>query len=319
MQMTTATRILLLIAALFILKPGNAQAALSCATNAGTLQFGSVTVTTGSSATATNTVTLSCNGVTSATTAYVCVGIAADPNGLATSATNRYLTSGSNRLAYGTYTDATYTTGWGSWSWTSGGSSGKVYSVAVPANGTGTTTVTIYARLGSSQTFAAGSYSGFMRIQTSAASTTAISNCDGRTNAGTANAFATATVAASCMVSASDLNFGTVGLLASEVTGSTSLAVTCTSGTAYTIGLNNGLTGTGPTQRKMTNGSASVTYGLYRDASGTLPFGSTSGTNTYSGTGTGVVQSVPVYGRVPAQTTPTQGLYSDTIVATVTY
>ncbi|CAN7582276.1 spore coat U domain-containing protein [Pararhizobium sp. LjRoot238] len=158
-----------------------------------------------------------------------------------------------------------------------------------------------------------------MRIQTSAASTTAISNCDGRTNAGTANAFATATVAASCMVSASDLNFGTVGLLASEVTGSTSLAVTCTSGTAYTIGLNNGLTGTGPTQRKMTNGSASVTYGLYRDASGTLPFGSTSGTNTYSGTGTGVVQSVPVYGRVPAQTTPTQGLYSDTIVATVTY
>ncbi|CAN7608747.1 spore coat protein U domain-containing protein [Pararhizobium sp. LjRoot255] len=40
---------------------------------------------------------------------------------------------------------------------------------------------------------------------------------------------------------------------------------------------------------------------------------------SYSGTGTGVAQSVPVYGRVPAPTTPTQGLYSDTIVATVTY
>lgn len=319
MRMKTLTRILLFPAALFILKPGEARAALSCATNAGTLQFGSVTVTTGSSATTTNTVTLSCSGVTSATTAYVCVGIAADPNGLATSATNRYLASGSNRLAYGTYTDATYTTGWGSWSWASGGSSGKVYSVAVPANGTGTASVTAYARLGGSQTFVAGSYSGFMRIQTAVPSTTAITRCDGQTSAGTANAFATATVAASCMITASDLNFGSVGLLASEVTGSTSLAVTCTSGTAYTIGLNNGLTGTGPTQRKMTNGAVSVTYGLYRDASGTLPFGNTSGTNTYSGSGSGVSQAVTVYGRVPVQTSATPGSYSDTIVATVTY
>jgi len=318
MQMTTATRILLLIAALFILKPGNAQAALSCATNAGTLQFGSVTVTTGSSATATNTVTLSCNGVTSATTAYVCVGIAA--NNLDTSATNRYLTSGSNQLAYGTYIDPTYTTGWGSWSWASGGSSGKLYSVAVPANGTGTATVTVYARLGSSQTFAAGSYIGYIRIQTSVPSTAAITNCDGRTSAGTANAIASATVAASCMVTADALNFGSVGLLTSEITGSTSLSVTCTSGTAYTIGLDGGVSGaTNPTQRKMTKGSEFITYGLYRDASGTLPFGSTSGTNTHSDTGTGLAQSVPVYGRVPAQTTPTPGLYSDTIVATVTY
>ncbi|MBW9064457.1 spore coat U domain-containing protein [Rhizobium herbae] len=317
--MTTVTRISLLLAALFILKPGAARAALSCATSAGTLAFGSVTVTTGSSATATNTVTLSCSGVTSATTAYVCVGIAADPNGLATSATNRYLTSGSNRLQYGTYTDATYTMGWGSWSWASGGTAGKVFTVAVPANGTGTASVAIYARLSSTQTFAAGSYSGFMRIQTSVPSTTAITNCAGSTSAGTANALASATVAASCMISASDLNFGTVGLLASEVTGSTSLAVTCTNGTAYTIGLNNGLTGTGPTQRKMTNGTASVTYGLYRDASETLPFGNTSGTNTYSGSGSGVSQAVTVYGRVPAQTSPIPGTYSDTIVATVTY
>ena len=158
-----------------------------------------------------------------------------------------------------------------------------------------------------------------MRIQTSVPSTTAITTCNGRTTAGTANALASATVAASCMVSASDLNFGSVGLLASEVTGSTSLAVTCTNGTAYTIGLNNGLTGTGPTQRKMTNGAASVTYGLYRDSARTLPFGNTSGSNTYSGSGSGVSQAVTVYGRVPPQTSPAPGAYSDTIVATVTY
>jgi len=49
--------------------------------------------------------------------------------------------------------------------------------------------------------------------------------------------------------------------------------VTCTSGTAYTISLDGGFSGaTNPTQRKMTKGSEFITYGLYRDASGTLPF-----------------------------------------------
>jgi spore coat protein U-like protein len=62
-----------------------------------------------------------------------------------------------------------------------------------------------------------------------------------------------------------------------------------------------------------------VISGLYRDAARSLPFGNTIGTNTLSGVGSDQTQSVPVYGRVPPQTTPTPGTYTDTVVATITY
>ena len=45
----------------------------------------------------------------------------------------------------------------------------------------------------------------------------------------------------------------------------------------------------------------------------------TTGVNTASGTGTGVTQTLNVYGRVAPQTTPKPGTYSDTVIATVTY
>ncbi|WP_280527698.1 spore coat protein U domain-containing protein [Ciceribacter thiooxidans] len=38
-----------------------------------------------------------------------------------------------------------------------------------------------------------------------------------------------------------------------------------------------------------------------------------------TGTGTGLTENVSVYGRVPAQSTPAPGTYTDTIVVTVTY
>jgi len=69
----------------------------------------------------------------------------------------------------------------------------------------------------------------------------------------------------------------------------------------------------------MSFSSANLTYGLYRDAARTLPWGSTVGTNTTSGTGTGVTQTQTVYGRAAAQTTPPPGTYSDSVVVTVGY
>jgi spore coat protein U-like protein len=38
-----------------------------------------------------------------------------------------------------------------------------------------------------------------------------------------------------------------------------------------------------------------------------------------AGTGSRLAQNLTVYGRVPAQTTPPDGSYSDTVVLTVTY
>jgi spore coat protein U-like protein len=65
--------------------------------------------------------------------------------------------------------------------------------------------------------------------------------------------------------------------------------------------------------------TAFVTYGIYQDAAHTLPWGSTVGTNTISGTGTGVVQNYTSYGQVPVQTTPAPTTYTDSIIVTVTY
>jgi spore coat protein U-like protein len=67
------------------------------------------------------------------------------------------------------------------------------------------------------------------------------------------------------------------------------------------------------------SGSNFINYALYRDSARTANWGNTVGTDTVSGTGTGANQSLTVYGRVPAQTTPVAGTYTDTIVVTVTY
>lgn len=68
----------------------------------------------------------------------------------------------------------------------------------------------------------------------------------------------------------------------------------------------------------MVRPNGSITYGLYTDAARTIPWGSAAG-QTISGTGNGSARSLTVYGRVPAQTTPMTGLYSDTVVVTVNY
>jgi spore coat protein U-like protein len=129
------------------------------------------------------------------------------------------------------------------------------------------------------------------------------------------------TVTSSCVInSAATLNFGSHGVLVSNVDSTSALRVQCTSGTPYNIGLNAGL-GSGATVavRKMTNGASTINYSLYTTAARTTVWGNTVGTNTVAGTGNGAAQSHTVYGRVPAQTTPAAAVYTDTITVTVTY
>jgi spore coat protein U-like protein len=130
-----------------------------------------------------------------------------------------------------------------------------------------------------------------------------------------------ATLVPDCQVTAGNVDFGTSGVLSAAKDAQGSLGVTCTSGSPYSVGLNNGLTGTGPTQRKMKKGSETVTYGLYKNAARDQPWGDLAqGAGfVWSGSGTGGSQPFTVYGRAPAQTTPSPGAYADTVVATVTY
>lgn len=129
------------------------------------------------------------------------------------------------------------------------------------------------------------------------------------------------TVTSSCVInSASTLNFGSQGVLTAAVDNTSTLQVQCTNTTPYNIGLDAGA-GSGATvaARKMTNGSATVTYSLYTDAGRATVWGNTVGTDAVAATGNGASQTYTVYGRVPAQTTPAAATYTDTVTLTVTY
>jgi len=125
----------------------------------------------------------------------------------------------------------------------------------------------------------------------------------------------------SCVINrASRLNFGNHGVLIANVDSTTHLRVQCTNGTPYNIGLDAG-TGSGATAavRRMTLGSSTINYSLYSDSGRTSVWGNTIGTNTIGDVGNGASRRYTVYGRVPPQTTPAAGAYTDTITVTVTY
>lgn len=119
-------------------------------------------------------------------------------------------------------------------------------------------------------------------------------------------------------VAPTTLDFGTQGPLVANVDQTATITVTCTTGANYNVALNGGGGGAINT-RRMINGSDTVAYQLYRDAGRTLVWGMTVGTDTLAGTGNGLAQSLPVYGRVPAQTTPPAAVYNDSVTVTVSY
>jgi len=131
----------------------------------------------------------------------------------------------------------------------------------------------------------------------------------------------TLTIIADCTIAASNLSFGgSQGVLATAVTANTSLNVTCTNTTPYNVGLSAGTgTGSSGTTRFMSGTGANlgtVAFNLFQ-ASGNTVWGNTQGTDTKSGTGTGMAQSITVYGQIPVQTTPQPDSYKSTITATV--
>lgn len=119
---------------------------------------------------------------------------------------------------------------------------------------------------------------------------------------------------------ATDVDFGSVASTAVNIDNAGALNVRCTPLTPYNIALNNGQNGATVTDRKMANGAVMVPYQLYRDSARAVGdvWGATVGTNTYAGTGTGLVQNVPVYGRVPSANFPAAG-YNDVVTATIIY
>ena len=129
----------------------------------------------------------------------------------------------------------------------------------------------------------------------------------------------TATVLATCAVSATPVVLGNYS--GSQLDGTGTISVLCTNATTYTVALDAGV-GVGATVsvRKMTGPSSqTLNYSLYHDAGRSSVWGSTVGTDTSAGAGSGLAQSITVYGRIPATQAPNAGAYSDTVTVTVAY
>ncbi|OOG53718.1 spore coat U domain-containing protein [Rhodanobacter sp. C03] len=120
------------------------------------------------------------------------------------------------------------------------------------------------------------------------------------------------------------LNFGNVTSTLANVDvdttagGNYGVSVICTNTTPYTVFANNGANAAG-SQNNMKLGAALLPYNLYTTAGRTIPFPTTSGA-ALSFTGNGTAQTIPFYGRIPSGTTlPAAGLYTDTVVVSITY
>jgi spore coat protein U-like protein len=130
------------------------------------------------------------------------------------------------------------------------------------------------------------------------------------------------TITAECQInSASNLNFGTNGVIDANIDATSAVIVQCTSGTPYNLGLNAGATAGATVDNRLMTGPANATiaYSLYTTAAHSAVWGNTVGTNTQTGTGNGAPQTFTVFGRVAPQNTPGAGTYTDTVTATLTY
>ena len=132
----------------------------------------------------------------------------------------------------------------------------------------------------------------------------------------------TITIQAGCELSTpDDLDFGTQSFLdISNIDNTVDFSIRCTNSTPATISLDDGLGGGTVALRTMELGASSVNYTLYTDNTYNQIWGDgNAGTFTRSYTGTGSTETLTIYGRVPTQTTPTPGAYSDTVTMTVTF
>jgi spore coat protein U-like protein len=122
---------------------------------------------------------------------------------------------------------------------------------------------------------------------------------------------------AACTLTTSGIAFGGYDpFVNQDVDSAANISVTCDETTSYSIALSTG-NGTYET-RAMTSGLHHLLYNLYVDATLTTVWGDGTGQSaTVSDTQSAA--NYTVYGRIPAGQNPYVGVYSDTIVITVTF
>lgn len=321
---------------LLLLPIGVRAQSVSCSvTSMSNVSFGGVDPTS-SQTDATATLNFSCTNTDALSqhSARICISIGEPNGGLSYP---RQMSSGASVLQFQLYKDPARTQIWGSDGWPgnpAGGWASNAATITIPAaplfgSTPRTGSMTMYARVVNGQTGALpGSYAdNYMSADTAIsvnerAGSTAPTTCGGTMTNGPFTFTVNASITKNCTVSANALDFGTLdGFLVANVDQTTTLQTTCTNGTAYKIGLDNGQKANGTTRRMAGAAGEFVAYELYRDSNRSQRWGNdaVNGTDTVNGTGNGLARTMTIYGRVAPQATPAPGSYSDTITVTVTY
>ena len=293
--------------------PLPARATLVCEADVVSLDFGMIAGRDGLTQQTSGPVTILCSGGTPGATVRACVTIGPGSGGSGPGNSPRRMTgSGTTPLDFQLTTGNSLSAGGILWE-TVG------YAIALDASGSATIAPTLYAEVTSIGALAiVGTYGSRFDSGPGVAMSFGESDC---TQSGAASTFTvSAVVTASCSVSVADMDFGVIDTaLTAPVDQTSSIAVSCTNAAPYTIGLGPGRQPAdgGPSGRRMANGGNLLAYGLYHDHARTSEWGI--GPSVATGTGTGGQQSLTVFGRIFPGQRPSVGIYSDSVVVTVTY
>jgi len=240
---------------------------------------------------------------------------------------SRVLVNGGRRIRFNLYRAQSYDAAsvWGGYASASSINPGFLGLLAL---GSGTQTFPIYARIAAADLALAVGGSGSATYAASFAGAGSLAWSSGTllTNpcqtSGLTAPFSfnvTANVVNDCLVNAAPVAFGARGVLNGGVRASGGLSVKCTAGSSYRIALDGGSAAGVPGARKMKNAASgrTVDYLLSAVQNGQVWGDGSAGSVTVDGTGSGMVQQVPVYGLVPGQATPPPGDYADRVTATI--
>ncbi len=289
------------------------------------IDFGNLTLTSGSFPNTTGTFTAKCAG-TAGQTIRICPNFGNGSGGSIAAGFLRNMNQGNAQLAYTLFYNNNFGNVWGSYLWGQG-QTPPAMSLVLDGSGNGSLSQTINALVFNGQ--GATPSGTFVSSFAGADSATDYGyasnfNCSSSlSNRAVSVPFVVRTTNNStCSLSTTDLDFGTQADLASAKDATNSLYITCTMGTAYNVSMGNGTSGaTSPTARRMTNAASkdSVGYGIYLDAGRSQPWGNGTTGGMASAIGNGAAQTFIGYGRIPAQASPAALNYADVVVVTITY
>lgn len=319
-------RILLLSLALFCL--AGAARADTCTATMTDVDFGAHSTVGAADAYATGTLTITCSwslltGIPPLLL-FPNVTICANLN-----TSQRTMNNGGNSIAFGLYRDSSYAPAavWGSPVLPSSPTPITTAFGGLLAVGTMTRTIAVYGKVPAAAIEGAATTSGSDTLYTATLNGSINYSFYGLlsqpcASSGNSAAFAftaRATVSNNCLIDTDALAFGTQGLLRNDVRTTAAMRVQCTKDNPYRIALSGGSVASNPAARRMKHGSSAATIGYQISATLDGPSwgDGSNGTSTLAGTGSGGLQTITLYGRVPAQTTPAPGDYKDTVMATI--